>query len=242
VDEMQEDISLRWKQRFNNFANSRLRLYSVITEYRQNPINKNIQLSLIESFLFTFKLAWKSVKDYLIYQGIKDINFPREVIKKGFKYQTIQDGQLWIDIIEDTSLISYKDNENMIPMAVKNITEKYIQAIDQVYEYLRIKNKTILKYGLSEKVLKMISDVFADYPDIYEVKIYGSRAFGNCDHASDIDLAYFTKSSKKLSDEIQSKLEALPTPYLFDVTDYNKIKYKPLKDNIDKVGRTIYKK
>jgi nucleotidyltransferase substrate binding protein (TIGR01987 family) len=237
-----EDMLLRWKQRFNNFENSRVHLFEILSAYKQNPINKNTQKALISAFEFTFKLGWKSVKDYLIYQGIKDINFPREVIKKAFKYQVIQDGQLWIDIIEDEVLIDYENNEDQLSLLAERISNQYIEALNQVYEYLKIKTKTILKFGLKESVINLICEVFAEYDEIYEVKIYGSRAFGNCDHASDIDLAFYTNSKKKLTEEIHKKLEELPTPYLFDLTDYNKIKYQPLKDSIDKVGKTIYKK
>lgn len=232
--------NLRWKQRFQNFENARLQLYDTFAMYQQNTLDRRLQLAFIRSFEFTFKLAWKSVKDYLIYQGVSNINFPREVVKKGFKYHVIQDGQTWIDIIEDEALIQYSVNEEYIRKSVDLISSRYIQALDQVYEYLKIKNQSILEFGLPNGILQLFCDLFNTYLEIDEVKIYGSRAFGNCNHSSDIDLAFYTKSKKQLTEDLQQKLDALPTPYLFDVTDYNKIKHKPLKENIDKVGKTIY--
>ena len=84
--------------------------------------------------------------------------------------------------------------------------------------------------------------VFEKYPEIEEVKIYGSRAYGNCSATSDVDIAFYAKSSKSLKESLERELDELPTPFLFDVTDYYSIKYKPLKDNIDLVGTTIYKR
>ncbi len=237
-----EDNDLRWKQRFQNFENARIQLYNLCYAYQKNRFDSDLQLQFIRSFEFTFKLAWKTVKDYLVFQGVRDVNFPREVIKKGFSHRIIEDGQMWINIIEDTALIEYSSDEDSIGKAITTITSSYLKALDQVYDYLRLKNKTILKFGLPEGVLQLICDIFADYQEIDEVKIYGSRALGTCDHTSDIDLAFYTISKKHLTVELQQKLEALPTPYLFDVTNYHKINHKPLKDSIDKVGKTIFRR
>ncbi len=237
-----ENNDIRWKQRFHNFENSRTQLYNACYSYQKEPFNKQLQIGLISSFEFTFKLAWKTVRDYLIYQGVRDVTFPREVIKKGFSYEIIEDGQMWINIIGDTALIEYSSNEELIGTAISHITPSYMKAVDQVYDYFRKQNKTVSKFGLSEGVLQLICDLFTQYQDIYEVKIYGSRAFGNCGYSSDIDLAFYTKSKKDVTDELQEKLDALPTPYLFDVTNYNKTRHKPLKYNIDKVSKTIYRK
>ncbi len=237
-----ENNDIRWKQRFQNFENSRIQLYNACFSYQNEPFNRQVQIALIQSFEFTFKLAWKTVKDYLIYQGVRGVTFPREVIKKGFSYEIIEDGQMWINIIEDKALIEYSSNVKYVGKAISHITPSYMKALDQVYDYFRIQNKTIFKFGLSEGVLQLMCDLFAEYDDIDEVKIYGSRAFGNCGHASDIDLAFYTKSKKHLTEELQEKLDALPTPYLFDVTNYHKIRHKPLKDNIDKVSKTMYRK
>lgn len=237
-----EVTDLRWKQRFQNYENARNKLYSTIAAYQQSRHNVELRTYLIESFEFTYKLGWKSVKDFLIYEGIRNIHFPRNVIKKGFRYNVIEDGQTWIDIIEDEDLLHYKDDEKKANAAIENITNRYMRALDQVYSYLKIKSKQIHQYGLPEKVIKHFCKLFKTYPDITEVKIYGSRAFGGCEHTSDVDLAYYTKSGKDITEELQQALLDLPTPYLFDVTNYSKVKHKPLKENIDRTGKTIYKK
>ncbi len=46
-----------------------------------------------------------------------------------------------------------------------------------------------MKYGLKEKLLESIADVFAGYSKIEKVLIYGSRAKGNYRKGSNIDLA-----------------------------------------------------
>ena len=44
-------------------------------------------------------------------------------------------------------------------------------------------------YGLTERDFKTITDILKKYPDIGEVRLFGSRAKGNYKHGSDIDIA-----------------------------------------------------
>lgn len=92
-------------------------------------------------------------------------------------------------------------------------------------------------FGLSEKTIEIIKKLLSNYPQIKEVKIFGSRAKGNYKLSSDIDLALFGNIDDKLLRHIASELDELPTPYQFDVLNYNDIDNKNLKNNIDKFGK-----
>ena len=51
---------------------------------------------VLHRFEFTFELAWKTMKDYLEYQGIVEkIGSPREVIKEAFSAGLIDNGEIW---------------------------------------------------------------------------------------------------------------------------------------------------
>lgn len=76
------------------------------------------------------------------------------------------------------------------------------------------------------------------YPEIIWVKIYGSRAKGNYERGSDIDLTF--SSPTDCSADLLEALDNLPTLYLFDVTHYESLKHEGLKAHIDRVGVVIY--
>ncbi len=95
-----------------------------------------------------------------------------------------------------------------------------------------------MKFGLPSETLVQIIACLKSYPEINWVKIYGSRAMGNYRKGSDIDLAF--SSSVDISADLLEALDALPTPYLYDVTYYEGSKNKALKDHIDRVGVVIY--
>jgi len=99
-----------------------------------------------------------------------------------------------------------------------------------------------VSFGLSKKTIQQIRDLFAKYPEISLVKIYGSRSIDNYKKGSDIDLVFYSESNKDLSARLSWELDELPTPYLFDVVHYDKLKsVNPLKKEIDKHGKVFYK-
>ncbi len=93
-------------------------------------------------------------------------------------------------------------------------------------------------FGLSADTLEKILGCLAQYPEIHWVKIYGSRATGQFRRGSDIDLAF--SAAKDCSASLAAALDALSTPYLFDVTYYEGLRHEGLKDHIDRVGKIIY--
>ena len=97
-------------------------------------------------------------------------------------------------------------------------------------------------FGLSDTTIKLLQDYFQTQADIIEVRVYGSRAMGQEKPGSDIDLAIFSSSDQDRSGQFKTDLDDLPTPYLLDVIDYNYINHAGLKQHIDRVGKTLFKR
>ncbi len=97
-------------------------------------------------------------------------------------------------------------------------------------------------FGLPENVIQLLKDYFKSQPQILKVLVYGSRAMGREKPGSDVDLAIITNSERDLSGAVREALEALPTPYLFDVVDYRQITHLPLREHIDRVGKLLFER
>lgn len=97
-------------------------------------------------------------------------------------------------------------------------------------------------FGIPDKTMNIIIDYFNSQSDIMEVRIYGSRAMGTEERGSDIDLALFTSCHHDLSGHVKTDLEDLPTPYMFDITDYAHIAHAGLKKHIDFAGKIFFKR
>ncbi len=128
---MKQDI--RWKQRFQNFENA----FLFLKKARKLESYDELQRAgLIQSFEFTFELAWKTLKDYLQDQGM-EVQFPREVIKQAFSTQLIVEGTLWIEMLDKRNQLAHTYNEEQAKIAVHIIKEKYYPLLEQVYNTLK---------------------------------------------------------------------------------------------------------
>lgn len=100
-----------------------------------------------------------------------------------------------------------------------------------------------LLYGLESKIIKDINNIFIKYPQIDKVILYGSRAKGNYDIGSDIDLTLIGESiDLLLLNKIENDLDDLLLPYKFDISVFKHIKNKDLNDHINRVGKEFYLK
>jgi len=100
-----------------------------------------------------------------------------------------------------------------------------------------------MEYGLKDNVLNKVIDVFKNHKEIEKVIIYGSRAKGNFNNGSDIDLTFLGKDvTLKVLNKTSLELDDLLLPYIFDLSIFNHIKNPDLIDHINRIGKTIYKK
>jgi predicted nucleotidyltransferase len=96
------------------------------------------------------------------------------------------------------------------------------------------------RFGLTGREQKMIGDVLRRHDEVTEARIFGSRAKGNFQPNSDIDLALWGDISFSTLASIAGELDELPLPYTFDVQAYKNIRHQPLCEHIDRVGQIFY--
>jgi len=96
------------------------------------------------------------------------------------------------------------------------------------------------EFGLRPEDLERIREVFRRHPEVRQVKIFGSRATGLFEDASDIDLALWGDLNPELMGRILRELDELPLPYTFDVEAYATIRHPRLKRHVDEVGKILY--
>lgn len=100
-----------------------------------------------------------------------------------------------------------------------------------------------MKFGLKEEVINKIQQVFENQPEIDVVYLYGSRAKGNFNPGSDIDIA-LSGNNVTIStiNNTSSLLDDLYLPYTFDLSIYKYINNPDLIDHIKRVGIEFYKR
>lgn len=97
--------------------------------------------------------------------------------------------------------------------------------------------------GLTEEIIGNIKEVMSKYVPVESAFLYGSRAKGNYDSASDIDITLKGKNiDLSLITKIENELDDLMLPYKFDLSIFDRIKNSELIDHINRVGIEIYKR
>lgn len=98
-------------------------------------------------------------------------------------------------------------------------------------------------FGLSQEQFDGIKRIFSRYRQIDSVLIYGSRALGTHEPASDIDLALKGNDiDLSLKTKIEHDLDDLMLPYRFDINIYNRISNPELVEHIDRAGKLFYRR
>lgn len=119
MEEIKKDV--RWKQRFQNFERAFIFFSKSCKLENYDELRA---AGLFQTFKFTFELSWKTLKDYLQNQGL-DVQFPREVIKQAFAHGLIEDGSLWIEILDNRKDLTHTYNQEQSKRAVMTIRNTY---------------------------------------------------------------------------------------------------------------------
>lgn len=128
---------IRWKQRLENFERAILLLKEAL-EMRPGGLSDLEKEGVVQRFEYTFELAWKTLKDYLVYSGVVfDQITPRRVVKQAFAARIIQDGQLWIEMLEQRNLMSHVYDRETFDTVFCNIAQRYVGALEQAYVWLK---------------------------------------------------------------------------------------------------------
>ena len=113
---------IRWIQRFNHYKDALSRLNKFV---EKGELSELEQQGLIKSFEYTFELAWNTLRDYLIAEGIPDIHGSRTAIRQAFRRGVIENGEAWMEMIRDRNLTSHTYNEDVASKIASNVLGIY---------------------------------------------------------------------------------------------------------------------
>tara|TARA_B110000879_G_C11154486_1_gene506198 strand:- start:2009 stop:2296 length:288 start_codon:yes stop_codon:yes gene_type:complete len=91
-----------------------------------------------------FELAWKTLKDYLLFEGLQlEKKTPRETIKQAFAAGIIKEGKLWIQMLEHRNLMSHVYDKAEFQKTIKSISENYVAVLGQLCHYFKNNEQSI---------------------------------------------------------------------------------------------------
>lgn len=129
------DVDVRWKQRFQNFDKAFKRLADAILIIRNDPDNVLLQAGLIQTYEFTFELAWKTLKDYLEMEGFT-VPSPRATLRQAFQCGYIQQGDVWLKALNDRNLTAHTYDDEVAKEVIADIQQTYYFLLKDLHQWL----------------------------------------------------------------------------------------------------------
>ena len=109
---------IRWIQRFDNFTKAVKQLTRFI---EKGDLNEMEEQGLIQSFEYTYELAWNLLKDFFEDQGENNVMGSRDAFRLAFKRGLIDEGEVWMDMIKSRALTSHTYNEETAHEVIHSI-------------------------------------------------------------------------------------------------------------------------
>lgn len=119
----------RFKERFEDYVKALDKLKEAMLE---TPTDIVIDGTL-QRYEFTFELAWKTMKDYLEYNGFSDnIASPRAIIQLAYQAKVIKNGNTWINMMLDRNVLSHLYDEEKSREIYDNIKKSYLDEFEKL--------------------------------------------------------------------------------------------------------------
>ena len=135
MGKIKEDI--RWIQRFSNLKKALSNLDEAVKLSEERELTKLEKQGLIQSFEYTYELAWNTLRDFYRSKGEVDIQGSRDAFRLAFERGLIEDGQVFMNMIKSRQLSSHTYNEETADDIYQDIVNHYFCAFQELVERLQ---------------------------------------------------------------------------------------------------------
>lgn len=92
---------------------------------QQRLLSNLEEQGLIQAFEYTHELAWNTLKDLLESRGARNLYGSKDATCEAFKGGLIENGEIWMDMINSRNLTSHAYDEDVASKIVSAILEIY---------------------------------------------------------------------------------------------------------------------
>jgi nucleotidyltransferase substrate binding protein (TIGR01987 family) len=124
-------IMNKFQIKLDNYRNALARLHEAIEE-EQSTQSLAVRDGAIKRFEFTAELAWKTIREYLLSEGVSDINSPKKVMREAFNNDIVKDDEGWIQILDDRNSTAHIYDDEDAAEVYGRIISKHIMLFDEL--------------------------------------------------------------------------------------------------------------
>ena len=128
-------MAKRWDERISDLQNEIDRLEEAIEDSKKYKLD-SLKDAVIQRFEFSLELSLKAMKKYLNSEGVLEAKTPKSTIREAFLYELLDDGGVWLEMLNDRNLTSHTYSQEMADEIYKNISEKYFLEMKRLFVLL----------------------------------------------------------------------------------------------------------
>ena len=127
-------MKIRWQERFEFYQKAILSLKIALQKY--DKLSDLEQDGAVQRFEFTFELAWKTLQDYFTEGGYLDAKGPRNAIKRATENALIEDGYLWLQMLENRNELNHTYDEAKSRQILDQVVMDYLPFLEKLEQML----------------------------------------------------------------------------------------------------------
>lgn len=127
---------VRWIQRYKHFSQAFEQLNRAVELAWQRSLSELEEQGLIQAFEYTHELAWNTLKEFLENLGVQPLYGSKDTTREAFKRGLIEDGQIWMEMINSRNLTSHTYNQQIASEIARTIRHGYHAAFRALLEKL----------------------------------------------------------------------------------------------------------
>lgn len=125
------------ENKYENFGNAVNRLNEANVAYKRNSDNDIYQDALIKRFEFTFELAWKTLREFMLDQGYSlEILSPKGVISFAWREGIISNEELWLDMLQSRNMSAHDYGRELSADIADKISNHYCKELTALKKYI----------------------------------------------------------------------------------------------------------
>ena len=125
------------ENKYENFGSAVNRLNEANVAYKKNSANDIYQDALIKRFEFTFELAWKTLREFMLDQGYSlEILSPKGVISFAWREGIISNEELWLDMLQSRNLSAHDYGRELSADIADKISNRYCKELTALKKYI----------------------------------------------------------------------------------------------------------
>jgi len=129
---------IRWIQRYSNFKKALSNLSEAVELANERELSKLEKQGLIQSFEYTYELAWITIRDFYRSKGEVDIQGSRDAFRLAFERGLIEEGQVFMNMIKSRQLSGHTYHEETANEIYQDILNQYFFAFKSLSERLKV--------------------------------------------------------------------------------------------------------